>query len=153
MVLRFSCRYNLRWHIAYTNYTKCSFSGILISLQTNMPYILNLLKHKDFLEGTLTTDFIMNNPELFDVKRSQNRAQKLLQYLGNVLVNGPVTPLATGLKPSKMEPVVPDVSYNYNNNNNNNNNSNNNNNNNNNKCNYSFINQFLKMNYSCLRMC
>ena len=75
-----------------------------------MPYLLNVLKHHDFLEGTLATDFIMNNPELFNVRPSQNRAQKLLQYIGNVLVNGPVTPLATGLKPSKMEPVLPNVS-------------------------------------------
>ncbi|KXJ29879.1 pyruvate carboxylase, mitochondrial [Exaiptasia diaphana] len=80
-------------------------------VKTNIAFLLNVLKHDSFLDGTMTTDFIHQNPELFKVKKSQNRAQKLLQYLGNVMVNGPVTPLATGLKPSKDEPKLPEVPY------------------------------------------
>ena len=58
----------------------------------------------------MTTDFILNHPELLKVERGQNRAQKLLQYIGNVMVNGPCTPLATGLKPAKDAPEAPEVS-------------------------------------------
>lgn len=70
---------------------------------------MNLLKQEDFLGGAVTTDFILKRPDLFKVERGQNRAQKLLQYLGNVMVNGPCTPLATGLKPSKDAPDAPEV--------------------------------------------
>lgn len=62
----------------------------------------------DYFTGVLDTYFIDEHPQLFQFQRSQNRAQKLLNYLGNVLVNGPSTPLATGLKPSyTTHPHVP----------------------------------------------
>lgn len=70
---------------------------------------MNVLKEEEFLGGVVTTDFILKRPELLKVERGQNRAQKLLQYLGNVLVNGPCTPLATGLKPSLVAPEAPEV--------------------------------------------
>ena len=69
-----------------------------------------MLNEEEFLGSAVTTDFIMNKPELLKVERGQNRAQKLLQYIGNVMVNGPCTPLATGLQPSKDAPVAPEVS-------------------------------------------
>ncbi len=42
---------------------------------------------------------------------SQNRAQKLLAYLGEVMVNGPQTPLATDIPPAKVVPTVPAAPY------------------------------------------
>ena len=86
---------------------------ILPLLQTNIPFIQNVLKHPLFMDGFVNTDFIHNNPELFDVQRSQNRAQKLLHYLGHVMVNGPVTPLSTGMKPAKITPNIPEVNSLY----------------------------------------
>ena len=68
-----------------------------------------MLKHPEFMDGFVNTDFIHKNPELFDVYPSQNRAQKLLHYLGHIMVNGPVTPLSTGMKPTKIDPQVPGV--------------------------------------------
>lgn len=78
-------------------------------VKTNIPFLMNVLKEEEFLGGVVTTDFILKRPELLKVERGQNRAQKLLQYLGNVLVNGPCTPLATGLKPSLVAPEAPEV--------------------------------------------
>lgn len=78
-------------------------------VKTNIPFVINVLNEEEFLGSAVTTDFIMNRPELLKVERGQNRAQKLLQYIGNVMVNGPCTPLATGLKPSKDAPVAPEV--------------------------------------------
>ena len=77
--------------------------------QTNIPFLLNVLQHSEFLDGAVDTDFIKENPQLFEIATSQNRAQKLLHYLGNVMINGPVTPLATSIKPSAIEPQVPKV--------------------------------------------
>jgi len=76
-------------------------------VKTNIPFILNCLQHEDFLSGNLCTDFIFKNPDLLKVKPTQNRAQKLLRYLGEVIVNGPCTPLATDMKPARIIPQVP----------------------------------------------
>ena len=52
---------------------------------------------------------LSQNPQLFDLKPSQNRAQKLLNYLGNVLVNGPQTPIVTNVKPTEIEIEPPPI--------------------------------------------
>ena len=83
------------------------FSISKFPFQTNIPFLLNVVEHKDFLNGTVDTRFIDENPELFDFTPSQNRAQKLLNYLGQVIVNGPQTPIVTGLAPSDIEVYPP----------------------------------------------
>ncbi|THD22520.1 Pyruvate carboxylase mitochondrial [Fasciola hepatica] len=75
-------------------------------VKTNIPFLINVLGHKKFLTGAVDTYFIDENPELFKLPRFQRRAQKLLHYIGNVLVNGPSTPLATDLKPGETEAPV-----------------------------------------------
>jgi len=66
-----------------------------------------VLRSEKFLSGNVDTYIIDENPELFKFPTSQNRAQKLLHYLGNVMVNGSLTPLATTLKPAKLTPALP----------------------------------------------
>ncbi|KAL0266786.1 UNVERIFIED_CONTAM: hypothetical protein PYX00_009239 [Menopon gallinae] len=78
-------------------------------VKTNIPFLLNVLENQKFLNGGVDTYFIDENPQLFQFSPSQNRAQKLLNYLGTLLVNGPQTPLATSLKPSDIRPFVPPV--------------------------------------------
>ncbi|CAK7238636.1 MAG: pyruvate carboxylase [Sporothrix thermara] len=57
-------------------------------VKTNIPFLASLLTHPVFIEGNCWTTFIDDTPELFDLVGSQNRAQKLLQYLGDLAVNG-----------------------------------------------------------------
>ncbi|XP_064483747.1 pyruvate carboxylase, mitochondrial-like isoform X2 [Ornithodoros turicata] len=79
-------------------------------VKTNIPFLLNVFQNEEFLEAhSIDTHFIDEHPELFNFVPTQNRAQKLLYYLGNVMVNGPMTPLATPLKPSEISPVVPEI--------------------------------------------
>lgn len=78
-------------------------------VKTNIPFLLNVLENQKFLNGKVDTYFIDENPQLFQFQPSQNRAQKLLNYLGSVLVNGPSTPLATPLKPAEIKPHIPQV--------------------------------------------
>lgn len=78
-------------------------------VKTNIPFLLNVLENQKFLNGTIDTTFLDMNPQLFQFKPSQNRAQKLLNYLGHILVNGPLTPLATGLKPASIHPAIPET--------------------------------------------
>lgn len=51
-------------------------------MQTNIPFLQNVLNNQQFLAGTVDTQFIDENPELFQLRPAQNRAQKLLHYLG-----------------------------------------------------------------------
>ena len=51
----------------------------------------------------------MNTLSYSNSDNLKNRAQKLLNYLGNVLVNGPLTPLATDLKPAEVHPAIPET--------------------------------------------
>ncbi len=57
-------------------------------VKTNIPFLINLVTHADFLAGRFTTRFLDETPELFDLPQRQDRATKLLQYLGDTVVNG-----------------------------------------------------------------
>lgn len=53
-----------------------------LHLQTNIPFLQNVFNNHQFLNSTVDTQFIDENQELFNLKPTQNRAQKLLHYLG-----------------------------------------------------------------------
>ena len=57
-------------------------------VKTNIPFLASLLTHPTFIAGDCWTTFIDDTPELFSLVGSQNRAQKLLAYLGDMAVNG-----------------------------------------------------------------
>ena len=79
-------------------------------VKTNKSFLLNVLKHKDFLDGVVDTGFIAANPDLLAPLRERDRAQKLLHYIGNVIVNGTPTSLgAVGPPPSSVDPFVPQI--------------------------------------------
>lgn len=63
-------------------------------VKTNIPFLVNLVTHPDFLAGKCTTRFIDETPALFDFPVRRDRATKLLEYLGDVIVNG--NPLIKG---------------------------------------------------------
>ncbi|XP_016307274.1 pyruvate carboxylase, mitochondrial-like [Sinocyclocheilus anshuiensis] len=79
-------------------------------VKTNIPFLQNVLSNSQFLYATVDTQFIDENQELFNLKPTQNRAQKLLHYLGHTMVNGPMTPIPVKAKSSPVDPVVPSVS-------------------------------------------
>jgi len=57
-------------------------------VKTNLAFLENVLEHPVFLSGEATTRFIDETPELFQLSPRRDRATKLLNYLGNVIVNG-----------------------------------------------------------------
>lgn len=78
-------------------------------VKTNIQFLIKLITHPAFLEGKVTTRFIDETPDLFHLPKRQNRATKLLSYIGEVLVNG--NPLVKGLpRPTRRAPApVPAV--------------------------------------------
>ena len=78
-------------------------------VKTNIPFLENVLRHPLFLEGKCDTGFIENHKELFDFKPRQDRANKLLSYLGQVAVNG-FPEIPRDYKPVRQDaPAVPVV--------------------------------------------
>ncbi|KAF7728571.1 pyruvate carboxylase [Apophysomyces ossiformis] len=57
-------------------------------VKTNIPFLQRLLTHDTFMNGNCWTTFIDDTPDLFRLVQFQNRAQRLLGYLGDVVVNG-----------------------------------------------------------------
>ena len=57
-------------------------------VQTNIGFLVNVLKNSDFQEGLARVGFIQDHPELLKTAQSQDSATKTLFYIGNIIVNG-----------------------------------------------------------------
>src|SRR6185312_15992916 len=57
-------------------------------VKTNIPFLINLVTHPQFIAGGCTTRFLDETPELFQFVARRDRATKLFMYLADVLVNG-----------------------------------------------------------------
>ena len=80
-------------------------------VKTNLPFLENVLAHPLFQNSQTWTRMIDETPELFELQPRRDRASKLLQYLGEVIVNGhPTVKKEQRLQPSKLlEARVPEV--------------------------------------------
>ena len=56
-------------------------------VKTNVGFLINVLQDPMFKAGKCSTKFIDEHPRLFDIKESKNRGTKLLQFIGDVIVN------------------------------------------------------------------
>ncbi|MES2572979.1 MAG: pyruvate carboxylase, partial [Verrucomicrobiota bacterium] len=72
-------------------------------VKTNIPFLENVIDHAQFRSGQATTTMIDTSPSLFEFKLKRDRATKLLNFLGNTVVNG--NPHAKGYKPAA--PLLP----------------------------------------------
>lgn len=57
-------------------------------VKTNIGFLENVITHPIFNDGKATVNFIGAHPELFDIRRKQDRGTKTLRYLADVIVNG-----------------------------------------------------------------
>ncbi len=57
-------------------------------VKTNIPFLENVVNHPKFRAGEVTTTFLDETPGLFQFRPRRDRATKLLNYLGDVMVNG-----------------------------------------------------------------
>ena len=78
-------------------------------VKTNIPFLASLLTHPTFIESQCWTTFIDDTPELFKLIGSQNRAQKLLTYLGDLAVNGSQIKGQVGESKFKGEIIMPEL--------------------------------------------
>lgn len=70
------------------NKSKRALGELKISgVKTNIPFLVNVLNSQQFQEGTCNTGFIENNPQLFDIKPRNDRELKVLNFIGENIVN------------------------------------------------------------------
>jgi pyruvate carboxylase len=80
-------------------------------VKTNIPFLENVIQHEKFRTGQATTTLIDTSPELFTFKGRRDRATKLLNFLGNVIVNG--NPHVKGFKPVKALTSATPVTFDH----------------------------------------
>ena len=73
-------------------------------VKTNIPFLLNVLNHPTFQAGECDTGFIAANPQLVDINRVEDKEQKVLSYIGNIVVNE-----TQGKKPHFNVPIFPRI--------------------------------------------
>ena len=78
----------LRFVDAARRMERCLQEFRVRGVKTNIPFLINLVLHPDFLAGGFTTSFLDQTPELFLLPMRQDRATKLLTYIADVIVNG-----------------------------------------------------------------
>ncbi|QCR31676.1 pyruvate carboxylase [Lysinibacillus sp. SGAir0095] len=57
-------------------------------VKTNIPFLENVVLHDNFISGVFDTSFIDTTPELFNFPVRKDRGTKILNYIGNVTLNG-----------------------------------------------------------------
>src|SRR5699024_8184872 len=72
-------------------------------IKTNVPFLKNVVLHEKFYSGNYSTKFIDETPELFVFPKRKDRGTKLLNYIGDMTVNG-----VDGV-PNKTKPLFPKI--------------------------------------------
>jgi pyruvate carboxylase len=78
----------LRFEDAARRMERCLQEFRVRGVKTNIPFLLNLINHPQFLAGDVTTRFLDETPQLFQFQGRRDRASKLLAYIADVVVNG-----------------------------------------------------------------
>ncbi|MBQ9635223.1 MAG: pyruvate carboxylase [Acidaminococcaceae bacterium] len=80
--------WGLNHTIATTKMLRCLKEFRIRGVKTNIAFLENLLQHPCFKNGTYTTNFLDETPELFHFPEGRDRGTKLLHYIADITVNG-----------------------------------------------------------------
>ncbi|GAB7344028.1 hypothetical protein MBLNU457_1951t2 [Dothideomycetes sp. NU457] len=108
MLVKCSCR-GSTYEIVRRKMLRALVEFRIRGVKTNIPFLASLLTHPTFVDGKCWTTFIDDTPELFSLVGSQNRAQKLLAYLGDLAVNGSQIKGQIGEPKFKGDIVMPTI--------------------------------------------
>jgi len=73
----------------------------ITGIKTNVDFLINVLNNDQFQKGECDTNFISDNPQLFDIRPRTDEEQRILRFIGEKIVNE--------TKGSKKEYDVPDI--------------------------------------------
>jgi pyruvate carboxylase len=99
------------WEMALNRLSRALREFRIRGVKTNIPFVENVIQHETFRSGNATTTLIDTTPSLFEFKARRDRATKLLNFLGDVIVNGNVN--SKGYKPQSTLPPVAAPQFNH----------------------------------------
>lgn len=73
----------------------------ITGVKTNVDFLINVLNNEQFQKGECDTNFISDNPQLFDINPRTDEEQRILRFIGEKIVNE--------TKGLKKEYDVPDI--------------------------------------------
>ncbi|KAM9894390.1 hypothetical protein OXX79_001260 [Metschnikowia pulcherrima] len=106
MLVKCSCS-GSTYEIARRKMLRALIEFRIRGVKTNIPFLLAMLTNETFIKGDCWTTFIDDTPSLFQMMSSQNRATKLLAYLGDLAVNGSSIAGQMGLPKLNSEALIP----------------------------------------------
>ena len=77
-------------------------------VKTNIPFLENVIHDKTFRAGKATTRLLDSSPRMFEFSPRRDRATRLLNFLGDVIVNG--NPHVKGRLPARIPSNPPPLS-------------------------------------------
>lgn len=108
MLVKVSC-HGSTYEIARRKMLRALVEFRIRGVKTNIPFLASLLTHPTFVDNSIWTTFIDDTPELFTLIGSQNRAQKVLAYLGDLAVNGSQIKGQIGESKFKGDIIMPTI--------------------------------------------
>jgi pyruvate carboxylase len=100
------CAWALRYDEAAHKMGRALAEWRVRGVRTNIPFLRNVIEHPQFIAGKATTTFIQETPELLAFRERFDRATKILQFIGDISING--NPEVKGPRaPLLRKPVVP----------------------------------------------
>ncbi|MBN9652714.1 pyruvate carboxylase [Halobacillus sp. GSS1] len=79
-------------------------------IKTNIPFLENVVQHKQFLSGEYDTTFIDRSPELFVFPKRKDRGTKMLSYIADRTING-FEGYGNRKKPGYSKPRIPIIKH------------------------------------------
>jgi len=74
----------------------------ITGIKTNVDFLINVLNNEQFQKGECDTNFISDNPQLFDIRPRTDEEQRILRFIGEKIVNE-----TKGLKKEYDVPSIP----------------------------------------------
>lgn len=82
------CTHASTFEAAIHKMERCLREFRIRGVKTNIPFMINVIKHPAFRSGKLKTTFIDTTPELFLFSDVRDRGNKTMKYIGEITVNG-----------------------------------------------------------------
>lgn len=82
------CTHGSTFQQAIDKMERCLKEFRIRGVETNIPFMRNVVRHPQFRSGDAKTIFIDTTPELFEFPRTRDRGNKTMKYIGEITVNG-----------------------------------------------------------------
>ena len=82
------CTHGATYAQATQKMERCLREFRIRGVETNIPFMRNVIRHPEFQSGLAKTTFIDTTPELFEFPQMRDRGNKTMKYIAEITVNG-----------------------------------------------------------------